>query len=169
MTQRIGKQGTIKYALSGDQPFVAAITPGETVTVECVINIGDGVIKELGQTLTPEDVTFPFVNGATRADRDRRGEAGRHAEGRDPRHGTRQARLYLALAGPRHVPRLGASQGMGHPDPGGRRARRFRPLERHTETAGEANGGCHRRGNRSTGPCSPSTTAPTAATSMSRR
>ena len=65
MTQRIGKQGTIKYALSGDEAFVASITPGETVLVECVINIGDGVIKELGQTLTEADVTFPFVNGAT--------------------------------------------------------------------------------------------------------
>jgi len=65
VTQRISKQGTIKYALSGDEPFVATIAPGEIVTVECVINIGDGVIKELGQNLTEADVTFPFVNGAT--------------------------------------------------------------------------------------------------------
>nr|WP_276593408.1 acetamidase/formamidase family protein [Methylobacterium sp. GC_Met_3] len=65
VTQRISKQGTIKYALSGDEPFVARIAPGEIVTVECVINIGDGVIKDLGQNLTEADVTFPFVNGAT--------------------------------------------------------------------------------------------------------
>ncbi|MET3785185.1 hypothetical protein [Methylobacterium radiotolerans] len=39
MTQRISKQGTIKYALSGDEPFVATIAPGEIVTVECVINM----------------------------------------------------------------------------------------------------------------------------------
>ncbi len=65
MTKRISKQGAIKYALSGDEAFVASITPGETATVECVINIGDGVIKEVGQQLTPADVSFPFVNGAT--------------------------------------------------------------------------------------------------------
>ena len=65
MIKRISKQGTIKYALSSHEPFVAAIPPGETVLVECVINIGDGVIKEVGQNLTEADVTFPFVNGAT--------------------------------------------------------------------------------------------------------
>ncbi|UDL94054.1 acetamidase/formamidase family protein [Lichenihabitans sp. PAMC28606] len=65
MTQRISKQGTIKYALSGDDAFVAHVDPGETVTIECVINIGDGVIKHVGQQLTEADVTFPFVNGAT--------------------------------------------------------------------------------------------------------
>jgi acetamidase/formamidase len=65
MTQRISKQGTIKYALSGNEPFIAKVTPGETFTVECVINIGDGVIREVGQQLTPADVKFPFVNGAT--------------------------------------------------------------------------------------------------------
>jgi acetamidase/formamidase len=65
MTQRISKQGTIKYALSGNDAFVAKVAPGEAFTVECVINIGDGVIKEIGQNLTPADVTFPFVNGAT--------------------------------------------------------------------------------------------------------
>ena len=65
MTRRIEKRGNIKYALSGDEPFVASVEPGEPVTVECVINIGDGVIKAVGQQLTPADVTFPFVNGAT--------------------------------------------------------------------------------------------------------
>ena len=65
VTRRIGKQGNIKYALSGDEAFVASVAPGEAVTVECVINIGDGVIKAVGQQLTPADVTFPFVNGAT--------------------------------------------------------------------------------------------------------
>lgn len=65
MTRHISKDGTIKYALSGDEPFVARLAPGETATIDCVINIGDGVIKELGQNLTEADVTFPFVNGAT--------------------------------------------------------------------------------------------------------
>lgn len=65
MTQLIGKQGSIKYALSGDDAFVATIEPGTTVTVECMINIGDGVIREVGQQLTAVDVTFPYVNGAT--------------------------------------------------------------------------------------------------------
>ncbi len=65
MTRLIEKRGNIKYALSSEEPFVASVEPGETVTVECVINIGDGVIKEVGQQLTPADVTFPFVNGST--------------------------------------------------------------------------------------------------------
>jgi amidase len=61
----VRKDGAIKYALSGDDAFVASIEPGETVTVECAININDGTIRRLGQQLTPEDVTMPFVNGAT--------------------------------------------------------------------------------------------------------
>lgn len=65
MTTRVIKSGNIKYALSAGDPFVAAIDPGETVTVETAININDGVIKAVGQQLTPEDVTMPFVNGAT--------------------------------------------------------------------------------------------------------
>lgn len=65
MTTLVSKDGNIKYALSGHDPFVASIDPGETVTVECAININDGAIRFVGQQLTPEDVTFPFVNGAT--------------------------------------------------------------------------------------------------------
>jgi len=65
MSTLVPKAGNIKYALSGNDPFVAAIDPGETVTVECAININDGVIRFVGQQLTPDDVSFPFVNGAT--------------------------------------------------------------------------------------------------------
>lgn len=65
MTTLVPKAGNIKFALSGDDAFVAAIDPGETVTVETAININDGVVKFVGQQLTPEDVTMPFVNGAT--------------------------------------------------------------------------------------------------------
>ncbi len=65
MSHLVTKAGNIKYALSGDDPFVAAIQPGETVKVECAININDGVIRFVGQQLTPADVTMPFVNGAT--------------------------------------------------------------------------------------------------------
>jgi len=61
----VSKAGAIKYALSGDQAFVAQAAPGQTFTVECAININDGVITHLGQQLTPADVTMPFVNGAT--------------------------------------------------------------------------------------------------------
>jgi amidase len=61
----VTKQGHIKYALSGDDAFVAAVDPGETFTVECAININDGVIRHVGQQLSPSDVTMPFVNGAT--------------------------------------------------------------------------------------------------------
>jgi len=61
----VTKAGAIKYALSGDDAFVARTEPGENFTVECAININDGVIKHLGQQLTPADVTLPFVNGAT--------------------------------------------------------------------------------------------------------
>ena len=63
--QVVSKQGNLKYALSGDDAFVAKVQPGEEFTVECAININDGVITSLGQQLTAADVTFPFVNGAT--------------------------------------------------------------------------------------------------------
>jgi amidase len=62
---RVTKAGNIKYALSGDDPFIAAIDPGEDVTVETAINVNDGTIHTVGQQLTEADVTLPFVNGAT--------------------------------------------------------------------------------------------------------
>jgi amidase len=65
MTTRIPKAGNIKYALSGDDSFVASVRPGDEFTVESAININDGVIHSLGQQLTEADVTLPFVNGAT--------------------------------------------------------------------------------------------------------
>jgi len=65
MSQRVSKVGNIKYALSGDDRFVASVEPGETFVVECAINVNDGTIRHLGQQLTEADVTLPFVNGAT--------------------------------------------------------------------------------------------------------
>ena len=61
----VGKAGNIKYALSGNDAFIARVEPGETFEVECAININDGTIRALGQQLTASDVTLPFVNGAT--------------------------------------------------------------------------------------------------------
>lgn len=61
----VRKDGNIKYALSGDDAFVAAVDPGETFKVECAINVNDGTIRHVGQQLTEKDVTLPFVNGAT--------------------------------------------------------------------------------------------------------
>jgi amidase len=65
MSQCVSKAGNIKYALSGNDHFVASVEAGETFTVECAININDGTIRHLGQQLTESDVTMPFVNGAT--------------------------------------------------------------------------------------------------------
>jgi amidase len=65
MFQRVSKVGNIKYALSGDDRFIASVEPGETFVVECAININDGTIRHLGQQLTEADVNMPFVNGAT--------------------------------------------------------------------------------------------------------
>src|SRR5882672_4764357 len=65
MSQRVSKAGNIKYALSGDDRFVASVEPNETFVVECAINANDGTIRHLGQQLTEADVTLPFVNGAT--------------------------------------------------------------------------------------------------------
>lgn len=65
MTKRVHKAGNIKYALSGNDPFVASVSAGEIFEVECAININDGVIRHVGQQLGPNDITFPFVNGAT--------------------------------------------------------------------------------------------------------
>lgn len=62
---RVPKAGNIKYALSGDASFVAAVDPGQVFEVECAININDGTIRHLGQQLTEADVTLPYVNGAT--------------------------------------------------------------------------------------------------------
>ena len=61
----VTKEGNIKYALSGENTFVASVAPGDTFVVQCAINVNDGTIRELGQQLTPEDVTLPYVNGAT--------------------------------------------------------------------------------------------------------
>lgn len=65
MSKRVLKAGNIKYALSGDDKFVAAVEPGETFVVETAINVNDGTIRHVGQQLTAADVTMPFVNGAT--------------------------------------------------------------------------------------------------------
>jgi acetamidase/formamidase len=65
MSKRISKASNIKYALSGDDSYIASVDPGETFVVECAINANDGTIRHLGQKLTEADVTFPFVNGAT--------------------------------------------------------------------------------------------------------
>jgi acetamidase/formamidase len=65
MSNRVCKAGNIKYALSGDDKFVASIEPGETIVVECAINVNDGTIRHIGQQLIEADVTLPFVNGAT--------------------------------------------------------------------------------------------------------
>lgn len=61
----VRKDGNIKYALSGDDAFVASVEPGDTFIVECAINVNDGTIRHVGQQLTTDDVTMPFVNGAT--------------------------------------------------------------------------------------------------------
>ena len=65
MSKRISKAGNIKYALSGNDDFIASVEPGETFVVECAINVNDGTIRHVGQQLTAADVTLPFVNGAT--------------------------------------------------------------------------------------------------------
>jgi len=65
MSKRVTKANNIKYALSGEDRYIASVDPGETFVVECAINANDGTIRHLGQQLTEKDVTFPFVNGAT--------------------------------------------------------------------------------------------------------
>ncbi len=65
MTRVVSKEGNIKYALGAGYPFIAQVQPGETVKVQCAINANDGTIRHLGQQLTEDDVTIPFVNGAT--------------------------------------------------------------------------------------------------------
>ena len=59
------KAGNIKFALSNHEPAVVTITPGETFTVECAINIGDGILTHPGQSIDPAKIVIPFVNGAT--------------------------------------------------------------------------------------------------------
>jgi amidase len=65
MSKRVSKANNIKYALSGNDSYIASVDPGETFVVECAINVNDGTIRHLGQQLTESDVTLPYVNGAT--------------------------------------------------------------------------------------------------------
>jgi amidase len=65
MSKRVSKANNIKYALSGNDSYIASVDPGETFLVECAINVNDGTIRHLGQQLTESDVTLPYVNGAT--------------------------------------------------------------------------------------------------------
>jgi len=65
MSKRISKANNIKYALSGNDSYIASVDPGETFVVECAINVNDGTIRHLGQQLSETDVTLPYVNGAT--------------------------------------------------------------------------------------------------------
>jgi amidase len=65
MSKRVTKANNIKYALSGNDRYIASVDPGETFIVECALNANDGTIRHLGQQLTEADVSFPFVNGAT--------------------------------------------------------------------------------------------------------
>src|SRR5258705_12504560 len=76
MSKRISKVDNIKYALSGNDRYIASVDPGETFVVECAINANDGTIRHLGQQLTEADVTFPFVNGATGPIEDRGSKPG---------------------------------------------------------------------------------------------
>ena len=65
MTRVISKDGNLKYALSATDAPVGAIEPGEVVQVECEINCNAGVVTSTDSKLSPELVTFPFVNPAT--------------------------------------------------------------------------------------------------------
>jgi amidase len=65
MSKRVSKANNIKYALSGNDPYIASVEPGETFVVETAINVNDGTIHHVGQQLTEADVTLPYVNGAT--------------------------------------------------------------------------------------------------------
>jgi acetamidase/formamidase len=65
MSKRVSKANNIKYALSGNDPYIASVDPGETFVVETAINVNDGTIRHVGQQLTEADVTLPYVNGAT--------------------------------------------------------------------------------------------------------
>ena len=65
MSKRVSKANNIKYALSGNDPYIASVDPGETFVVETAINVNDGTIRHVGQQLTEADVTMPYVNGAT--------------------------------------------------------------------------------------------------------
>ena len=50
----VRKEGNIKYALSGDDPYVASVSPGETIRVECAINVNDGTIRHPASSSRPK-------------------------------------------------------------------------------------------------------------------
>lgn len=65
MSRTIPKESNLKYALSAADAPVDTIAPGEVVRVECEINCNAGIITSTESKLSPELVTFPFVNPAT--------------------------------------------------------------------------------------------------------
>ena len=120
MVQRVSKAGNIKYALSGDDDFIASVEPGETFVVECAINVNDGTIRHLGQQLTEADVTLPFVNGATGPIEVRGSKVGDMLNVEILKMELDNLGLHGAVAGHRNVSRLGAAEGIRQPDQGGR-------------------------------------------------
>ena len=60
MSTRISKADNIKYALSGDNSYIACVDPGETF--ECAINANDGIVKEGFEQVGAE----PAVNESVR-------------------------------------------------------------------------------------------------------
>jgi amidase len=58
-------QGRSQICLAATDAFVAEVSPGETFEVETELNIGGHLITSLNEKLSLSDVTIPFVNPAT--------------------------------------------------------------------------------------------------------
>ena len=86
MASVIQGNGTIKYALSANDTFVAAVEPGETFKVECAINVNDGTIRHVGQQLSLGRRHPALRQRRHRPDRGQGCQARRHADRRGARH-----------------------------------------------------------------------------------
>ena len=142
----IAKEGALKYALSATDDCIDEIRPGETVTVECEINCNAGRITSVDSKLSPESVQLPVRQPGDGAAARRRRAARPSACSTHPEDGPRRGRLHCAVAGHRHVPGLGASARVRHPDAGDGGAQRLRALERRAQAADQADGRRARRG-----------------------
>ena len=65
MARVIAKNGNLKYALFAADTPIDSIEAGEVIQVECEINCNSGVVTSTESKLSPEVMTFPFVNPAT--------------------------------------------------------------------------------------------------------
>jgi amidase len=65
MTTKVIRKENLKYQMTTADDFVAQISPGEDVTIECEIAYNGGLVTSLDAKLSLEDFRYPFFNPLT--------------------------------------------------------------------------------------------------------